>query len=154
MDIFKSHFGKKLRHALAIAGMKQKDLAEKLDVKTSTISRWSTGKDFPREERLPDIARALGVDPAFFGPETTPPPSNQVEKTEAGEPTQEIIKEIQELKKAVDQLTPSSPIIREILSILSALDEPKLRRALELVKVVRDDARDQIHAPKKRKDIR
>lgn len=66
MDIFRAQFGHKLARALHDAGMKQNALAEILDVKDSTVSRWVNGKDFPGGARLPEICEALGVTSEYF----------------------------------------------------------------------------------------
>ncbi len=48
---------KELREARDITQMK---LAELINVPQSTIATWETGRAFPRAEKLPAIAKALG----------------------------------------------------------------------------------------------
>lgn len=48
---------KKIREARNITQM---ELSEKISVPQSTIASWETGRAFPRAEKLPDIAKALG----------------------------------------------------------------------------------------------
>ena len=48
---------KKIREARNITQM---ELAAKIDVPQSTIASWETGRAFPRAEKLPAIAKALG----------------------------------------------------------------------------------------------
>lgn len=48
-------------------GMTQKELAEKLRVSQQAVTKWETGENRPRAEKLPEIARLLGcsVDDLF-----------------------------------------------------------------------------------------
>ena len=48
---------KKIREARNITQM---ELAAKIEVPQSTIASWETGRAFPRAEKLPAIAKALG----------------------------------------------------------------------------------------------
>ena len=66
MNIFKAHFGQRLKQALMRAGLKQTELAAKLGVKPSAVSRWVNGIDFPDKERILDLANALGIEPSDF----------------------------------------------------------------------------------------
>lgn len=61
MQILKSYFGKRLKLARVRAGLKQRHIAEVVGVEPSTVSRWETGDDSPDDDRLGDIARAVGV---------------------------------------------------------------------------------------------
>lgn len=66
MDIYRAEFGKRLKEARLRAGLKQHHLAEAAHVEQSAVSNWETGKDFPEDDRLPDICRILNVDPEYF----------------------------------------------------------------------------------------
>jgi transcriptional regulator with XRE-family HTH domain len=66
MDIYRNLFGKRLRQARKATTLTQSDLAEKLGVEPSTVSRWETGKDFPGDHRLPAICKSLGVELSYF----------------------------------------------------------------------------------------
>lgn len=56
----------KLREAMLHADVKQNQLAELMQVKDSTVSRWATGLDLPKDERLNQLAKLLKVEPEFF----------------------------------------------------------------------------------------
>lgn len=49
-----------LREMRIKKGLSQSDVAEKLQVKRSTVSMWETGGSFPRADKLPQLARLLG----------------------------------------------------------------------------------------------
>ena len=42
------------------AGLKQADLARKLNVGQSAVSMWETGLAMPRTDKLPELAEILG----------------------------------------------------------------------------------------------
>lgn len=67
MEIYRSKFGKRLEEALRETGVSQTQLAARLGVKDSTVSRWKNGKDFPVETPIEDICQALGVPDDYFG---------------------------------------------------------------------------------------
>jgi transcriptional regulator with XRE-family HTH domain len=48
---------KKIREARNITKI---ELSDKIGVPQSTIASWETGRAYPRAEKLPDIAKALG----------------------------------------------------------------------------------------------
>jgi transcriptional regulator with XRE-family HTH domain len=50
------------RHRLA-AGFCQSDLARRIGVSVSAVSRWESGMDMPRGRRFKKIAHALGIAP-------------------------------------------------------------------------------------------
>lgn len=54
-------FSKRLKQSLAEYGVKQIDLAFKLNVSKSTISKWCSGKSTPTISQLKDIAQIFGV---------------------------------------------------------------------------------------------
>lgn len=61
------------RHRLA-AGLDQGDLAKRVGVSVSAVSRWESGQDIPRGSRFQKIARVLGIKPLeltqIIAPET------------------------------------------------------------------------------------
>jgi putative transcriptional regulator len=46
-----------LRKSLKIS---QKQLAELMKVRQSTVAMWESGKSFPRADKLPELAKILG----------------------------------------------------------------------------------------------
>lgn len=74
MQIYKDLFSKRFRAARERSGLKQGEIAEKLDVKPSTVSRWETGSDLPDDSRLPAICKILGVKESYFGQPTASKP--------------------------------------------------------------------------------
>lgn len=53
--------------------MSQKELAEKMNVRQSTVSQWESGQRAPAARMLPALAAALGcsIDELFREPEQT-----------------------------------------------------------------------------------
>lgn len=66
MEIYRKHFGKKLKEALVTAGKKQFELADKLEVNPASVSNWINGKDFPEDSRLPAICKFLNIPESYF----------------------------------------------------------------------------------------
>lgn len=56
-QIFASNFN----HQLKINGKSQKDIMEFLNVSSGTVSDWSTGKKYPRIDKIQRIADYLGI---------------------------------------------------------------------------------------------
>lgn len=120
MKIFKAHFGRRLKEALAKAGLKQFQLAETLGVKPSAVSRWANGIDFPDDDRLPDLVKAIGVDQSYF-----------VERSDkemlAKQPTlQEIRDEIKAFQASMD------PTLRLMTDMASDYKEERDRALAEV----------------------
>ncbi|WP_431983914.1 helix-turn-helix transcriptional regulator [Streptomyces qinglanensis] len=65
--------GGALRDHRNLERMSQSDLADELNVKVNAVSRWETGKITPPAERLPSIARAVGVELDKLFPRAEPP---------------------------------------------------------------------------------
>lgn len=42
------------------AGLKQEDIALKLNVDRSAVAKWETGEAMPRADKLPELANVLG----------------------------------------------------------------------------------------------
>ena len=40
--------------------MRQEDLATRLNVDRTTVTKWETGETSPRTDKLPELAKALG----------------------------------------------------------------------------------------------
>ncbi len=59
--------GRRIRQAREAAGMTQEELAEDLDTKPATVSRWESGS-FPKRIGLPKIAAALNKPVDWFYP--------------------------------------------------------------------------------------
>lgn len=66
MQIYRSHFGHKLRDRRQSQGFTQAELAEQVGVEPSTVSKWETGKDFPSQEYIKSLTKALAVDQHYF----------------------------------------------------------------------------------------
>lgn len=54
-------FGERLKHALSKRGIKQKDLAEMIDIKASNISSYCAGTYTPSPRTIKDICKALEI---------------------------------------------------------------------------------------------
>lgn len=62
--------GSKIRIARKQAGLKQKELAEKIGVSESRISQYENGSQRPRIDTIQKIAEGLGITPSdLMGPE-------------------------------------------------------------------------------------
>lgn len=62
----KEEFRQRLEKALADAGMRPSELAERTGISQSTISQYRSGYSKPKSDRLQKIAGVLGVDPAWL----------------------------------------------------------------------------------------
>jgi transcriptional regulator with XRE-family HTH domain len=56
--------GRRLRDARRAARLTQRQLAEQLGIPDTGVINWETGQRAPRTDRLPELARILGVQPA------------------------------------------------------------------------------------------
>ena len=54
-------FQKNLNHYLSISGKKQKDLADYVGAKTTTVSGWTRGISYPRADAMERIAMFFGI---------------------------------------------------------------------------------------------
>ena len=54
-------FRKNLNHYLAVSGKLQKDLAEYVGAKTTTVSGWTRGISYPRADAMEKIAAFFGI---------------------------------------------------------------------------------------------
>lgn len=54
-------FKRNLNHYLNISGKKQKDLAEYVGAKTTTVSGWTRGISYPRADAMEKIAMFFGI---------------------------------------------------------------------------------------------
>jgi transcriptional regulator with XRE-family HTH domain len=55
-------FGGRLKKAIREAGLRQGSVAKELGLDPSRISEWIHGKEIPKVEQLPTLARLLDVD--------------------------------------------------------------------------------------------
>lgn len=62
----RSDFGKRLKQAIAKAGLKQYQLAEMVGVEPANVSRWATGKHFPDSSHFLKLCEILKVDENYF----------------------------------------------------------------------------------------
>lgn len=69
------HVANKIRTLRLAAGLKQADLAKKLEVTPNTISRWESGLYKPKMEDIEKLSRALGEPIWAFFPGDVAPPS-------------------------------------------------------------------------------
>ena len=66
-------FAARLKYAMEQAGMKQRDLAEKIGAPKSAISQYLAGKNIPNTERMQKLAEVTGVSVGLLkGEETIP----------------------------------------------------------------------------------
>ena len=54
-------FQKNLNHYLSVSGKKQKDLADYVGAKTTTVSGWTRGISYPRADAMERIAMFFGI---------------------------------------------------------------------------------------------
>lgn len=68
------------------SGMSQRELAEKVGVSTSCVSKWESGHMLPQDEKLKAISSALGISKRELspakGPKSTPKAASPLEKDE------------------------------------------------------------------------
>ncbi|MFF6772732.1 helix-turn-helix domain-containing protein [Streptomyces sp. NPDC012637] len=65
--------GSRVRAVRRAKDLHQKELAEKVGVSAPTVARWESGQDFPKGEKLPAIAAALGQSLEVLFPHDGPP---------------------------------------------------------------------------------
>lgn len=65
--------GSRVRAVRRGKDLHQKELAEMVGVSAPTVARWESGQDFPKGEKLPAIAAALGQSLDVFFPHDGPP---------------------------------------------------------------------------------
>lgn len=110
MDVLKSYFGQRLRMAMEKAHLNQSELAEKMDVKPSAVSRWVNGHDLPEDFRLPELYKFLKSNESdFFEFEKRPIAVEQkildiLEKRLPEIDTKRLIKENEQLKSEIEEL--------------------------------------------------
>lgn len=62
MDEMRRHWGRNIRIGRQALGLKQYELAAKLNVWPSTICRWESGEAAPRDHQKIEVAEALHQD--------------------------------------------------------------------------------------------
>lgn len=119
MQIYREHFGKKLKEAIKNLPTSQSKLAEALEVEPPTVSRWVNAVDFPNEKHMEKICEFLNVDPSYFG----------MDQTELS-----ALQFIDYLFENKDLVSSLRKIPKDVLIMLSHQDETyfsSLRRILE-----------------------
>jgi transcriptional regulator with XRE-family HTH domain len=68
-------WGRRIRQERQVAGLTQEQLAARVDVRQSTVSKWELGDLAPGDEEKMRLAEALGrpLDTLFAWPDTFPP---------------------------------------------------------------------------------
>ena len=108
------YFGDKIRAARKAAHLTQKDLADKLNVKNTTISNWEKDISRPDPDMIAKLCGVLGITPAdLFGL------SGENEKTPAQK--SEGLTELQ----------------RQLWDIIQRMDEKQIRTVLRLLDALR-----------------
>lgn len=103
---------KKLRTTFRPGGLSQEDLAEKLNVKTNTISRWETGVYKPKLKDLDRLAEFFGVPISSFFSDSQTANATYSEPVSAllraakdlPEDDIEVLRQFAELKRAQQKL--------------------------------------------------
>jgi transcriptional regulator with XRE-family HTH domain len=74
-------FRQRLRRARVKEGLSQEALAERVGVTARTVINWETGVNSPELAKIPKIAAATGVKPAWFfaGEDEEPDPLDSAE---------------------------------------------------------------------------
>ena len=76
--------GSRVRAVRRGKDLHQKELAEMVGVSAPTVARWESGQDFPKGEKLPAIAAALGQPLDVLFPHDGGPPDLQLLRCDAG----------------------------------------------------------------------
>ncbi|MGV9318232.1 helix-turn-helix domain-containing protein [Streptomyces sp. NPDC003660] len=76
--------GSRIRAVRRGKDLNQRELAKKVGVSAPTVARWETGSDFPKGEKLPAIATALGQPLDDLFPHGGGPPDLQLLRCDAG----------------------------------------------------------------------
>lgn len=81
MGTMEIEFGHRLSRILAEKGWDQAKLAKKMAVSGPTVSRWLSGKDFPRPGKLKKLWQVLGVTPTELLGDSTPAATPDIKTT-------------------------------------------------------------------------
>lgn len=73
-------FGRRLKEVREGSGLTQAQLAEFAGVSEQAVKNWESGRKFPAFERIPRLARLLGVPPGRFFPEEDGATADRVEE--------------------------------------------------------------------------
>jgi len=73
-------FGRRLKEVRESSGLTQAQLAEFAGVSEQAVKNWESGRKFPAFERIPRLARLLGVAPGRFFPEEDGATADRVEE--------------------------------------------------------------------------
>ena len=112
-------FQKNLNYFLSVSGKMQKDLAEYVGAKTTTVSGWTRGVSYPRADAMEKIA-------AFFGVPTSrlvgSPENDSTERTE--EPKND---DIRLLIRGLNKLSPAQiEQAKNVFRAMFAVTNPEL----------------------------
>lgn len=153
MDFLKKAFADKLTKAIEMAGMSQKDFAEKIRVEPPTVSRWCKGKNRPDPDRMTEIMEILGVNEEYFLN------TSQIELAKSSEEiTKEYIMQVAEqaAEKVLEKQAkaPTVPeikdkrqkLIDDIISLLPSLNTDHLRQIQG--RIVRANTSNTVKKPK------
>ena len=99
-EIFRSN----LNYFLSLYGGKQKDLADYVGAKTTTVSGWTRGVSFPRADAMERIAD-------YFGIPTSKLISQRIEDNDMSEPVEKIMsvpktEEAKIISAGIDKMSP------------------------------------------------
>lgn len=105
-------FQKNLNYFLSTSGRMQKDLAEYVGAKTTTVSGWTRGVSYPRADAMEKIAMFFGI-----------PTSRLVSASDDSAPSDELpqTEEARILAKGIDQLPKEQR--EQALSVVRAMFE-------------------------------
>ena len=94
-----TEIGRRIAAARRAKGMSQEELADAVGVRAGIVSRWETGKNIPRIQRLGEIAEKLGQDVGYFTAQLDgPAPANG-----DGQALEAIRREVGELRELVER---------------------------------------------------
>ncbi len=119
------------------AKIKQSELAEKLSINTSTVSRWENGHSVPTSDTLTQIARVLNTSVAFLSGETDKIAKQDISQTytQADETT---INNSQPVIKDLDGFTFWGNVLDKAKNVIERGDTNEISIITSLVKSAYD----------------
>jgi transcriptional regulator with XRE-family HTH domain len=146
IDDLQAEIGKKLRERRLELGLKQEGVAEKCGVATSTIQRIESGTLNPTLSTIVGACDALGFPVAGLFMDV----GSSAKRPDLRAALGKIQQGIEEIERA--EINPKNGLIRDLVSVLSAFDEPQIRGYLELFRAAarsgstdRDDLKKKGH---------
>lgn len=103
-------FRKNLNYYLSVSGKLQKDLADFVGAKTTTVSGWTRGVSYPRADAMEKIALFFGI------------------------PTSHLVGHIEENKSFSEQ----DPHIRIVSGMMESMSEEQKQQIVAIVRAVVD----------------